>query len=219
MKKSLTVPFILLFFGLISAGVAAFAESIGLDENPQDWSRARIAIFVIGIFLVLCAAVYFWIGHKFRDAASKFWSVVHKHPVAIWLWKRQSIQYASKLIRGYSFALPILVFIFVLYVWLASSGTWTEWVSPTRYYDSLAKGFEYKTLSVAMTPDPRLAELENPYDPQNWRGTIQVPMDISYYKGRYYLYWGPAPAFILFLLRPFYSGKIGDLYLVFVFIC
>ncbi len=219
MKKNIITLSLFVLSGIFFVGIAIFAEKIGLDKNPGNWSRTRIFVLVIGLILVLFPFVYL----RFRPVFLNMWQVFLQYAQEIrvikWLWRRDSIQYVSRIIKNYSFALPILLFIFIFYIWLVSSGTWTEWVSPSRFYASLAKGFEYKTLSVAMTPDPRLAELENPYDPKNWRGTIEVPMDISYYKGRFYLYWGPAPAFLLFLLHPFYSGRIGDLQLAFVFIC
>lgn len=219
MKKNIIISLAFVFVGLFFTGISILAEKIGLDKNPGNWSRTRILVLAIGVILVLVPIVYLRFESAFRDIARAFSQRVLENRVAASVWQWPSVQYASRLFKNYSFTLPILFIIFVLYIWLVSSGTWTEWVSPSRFYASLAQGFEYKTLSVAMTPDPRLAELENPYDPKNWRGTIEVPMDISYYKGRFYLYWGAAPAFILFVLHPFYNGRIGDLQLTFVFIC
>ena len=211
--------FFLFIVGVFFMGVAIFAETLGLDRNPGGWGRARIAMFIFGTLVVLAVAAYLVFKEKIDRAAQNIYLLAQSHPLTSWVWKNEFMLRLSRFFRNYSFTLPVMIFILVLYVWLVSAGTWTEWVSPTRYYASLAKGFEFGTLSVMMQPDPRLAELENPYDPVNWRGTIQVPMDISYYQGRFYLYWGPAPAFILYLLHPFYSGRIGDLYLAFVFIC
>lgn len=218
MKKNQTIFFILILTGLAFIGIAVFAEVLGLDKNPGVWSRSRVEVLVAGVFLAICAVVYFRFGYVLSGLLADFGAYVQKYKAVQWLLRRQSVQFVSKLFGSYSFTLPIIVFMLVLYVWLVSAGTWTEWVSPSRYYASLAQGFEYKTLSVAMTPDPRLAELDNPYDPKNWRGTIEVPMDISYYEGRFYLYWGPAPALLLYLLAPYYPGRIGDLQLTFVFI-
>jgi len=44
-------------------------------------------------------------------------------------------------------------------------------------------------------PDPRLAELGDPYE-YTQRKDIPYHWDASYYEGRYYLYWGPVPALV-----------------------
>lgn len=46
--------------------------------------------------------------------------------------------------------------------------------------------------------DPRLLELENPYDP-NLREGIPCHWDHAFYNGSYYMYFGVVPVFLLFL--------------------
>lgn len=121
-------------------------------------------------------------------------------------------------LKRYRFITPAVTFVVLLYIWLVSSGTWTSWVSPTRYYANLARGFRNGNLYLPTRPDPRLLELSNPYDP-SMRGAIEIPPDITLYNGHYYLYWGPVPSLILLALQPVYHGRIGDLFLVFGFVC
>ena len=70
----------------------------------------------------------------------------------------------------------------------------------TDYYHHLVEGFMQGQLSMTIRPDPELATLADPYDPLE-RVRIGHPglADASYYKGRYYLYFGAAPAMTLFL--------------------
>jgi hypothetical protein len=218
MKFHWNRSFLTLGVGILLMGAAIFAEVIGLDKNPGGWGRARIGMFSLGLFIVLLVGLYYFTRQRIDRAAAGIYSGLQGHPLTGWLWKNETILRWSRFFSSYSFTIPLMAFILVLYIWLVSAGTWTEWVSPSRFYASLAKGFEYGMLSVTMEPNPLLAEIENPYDPANWRGKVQVPMDISYYKGRFHLYWGPTPAFLLYLLHPFYSGRVGDLQLAFFFI-
>lgn len=66
----------------------------------------------------------------------------------------------------------------------------------TAYYNLLVDGFRAGQLAMKIDPDPGLVRLENPYDPlQN--GPYRLH-DATYYKGRYYLYFGVTPALVLF---------------------
>ena len=50
-------------------------------------------------------------------------------------------------------------------------------------------------MALPERPDPRLAELGNPYEYTQRKG-IPYHWDASYHNGKYYLYWGPVPALI-----------------------
>jgi len=200
MTGKLRKSIFILFVGMVIAGTAGFAGAISLDKTPETWGRARMVIFIFGIFIMLCSVFYYRFADQF--AQLRFVNATKASPF-----------------RKYLFVIPIFIFVVLIYVWFVSSGTWIIWNSPTRYYADLAQGFRYGHLFIPTKPDPLLTELADPYDPANWRGKIEVPMDISYYEGRYYLYWGPTPAVILYALQPFYPGRIGDLFLVFAFVC
>jgi len=109
------------------------------------------------------------------------------------------------------------LFVLTVYVWLVSAGLWTNWPTITHYYDQLATSFAHGQLSLKAKPDPALLALSNPYDP-NARIGIPYPGDISLYKGKFYLYFGPIPALILLIPKMVYSKRIGDQYLVFAFV-
>lgn len=67
------------------------------------------------------------------------------------------------------------------------------------YYNLLARGFMKGHLYLDARVDPYLATLADPWDPLQ-RGGHGLH-DASYYRGHYYLYFGPAP--VLFLFLPF----------------
>ena len=65
------------------------------------------------------------------------------------------------------------------------------------YYNLLVQGFRAGQLSVKEDVPPGLAELADPYDLSTYVRPSRV-LDLSYYKGRLYLYFGVTPALILF---------------------
>ncbi len=109
------------------------------------------------------------------------------------------------------------VIVLAVYVWFVSVGYWTWWPKTTYTYDLLGSAFRAGQVSLQETPDPALLALPDPYDPAARTG-LQYPWDASLYNGRFYLYWGPTPGFILGLLKLLYSGQIADQYLVFAFV-
>jgi len=61
-------------------------------------------------------------------------------------------------------------------------------------YQLLGEGFLSGHTYLSEKPHPNLATLRNPYDPHaNMPYRVQ---DFSYYKGKYYLYFGPVPALV-----------------------
>jgi hypothetical protein len=84
------------------------------------------------------------------------------------------------------------------------------------YYNLIADSFLAGQLSLLLKPPPALVQLPNPYDPQV-NSSLRLH-DASLYQGRYYLYFGPVPALVLFIpfrLLPF--GKITEPFAVALF--
>jgi hypothetical protein len=81
-------------------------------------------------------------------------------------------------------------FLFILF---ASGGHWWNWPASSDFYDQQADAFLHGQAALRQIPDPRLAVLLDPYA-RDARHGIDVPLDISYYQGQYFLYWGPVPA-------------------------
>ena len=111
-----------------------------------------------------------------------------------------------------------VLLIITVYVWIISAGSFTEWRTPSAYYYRLAQSFDNGRLYLQENIDSRLLTLTDPYESTDFRNSIPFPWDASFYNGKFYLYWGPAPALILSLIIPFYAGQIGDHYVLFGFL-
>ncbi len=110
---------------------------------------------------------------------------------------------------------PTVLFVLAIYVWFISAGRWVAWPQTTDLYDQLAKGFDHGQVSLLTQPNPALLSLQNPYRNSNLRKNIPFPFDASLYKGKFYLYFGPAPAIILAGIEALLPINIGDQYIVF----
>jgi tetratricopeptide (TPR) repeat protein len=89
-----------------------------------------------------------------------------------------------------------------LFAWMAAQSV-TELTGRTaadNHYNLLVRGFQHGQLSLDKVAPPQLATLPDPYDPvANGRyRTGNGLHDMTYYKGRLYLYFGVAPALLLF---------------------
>ena len=92
------------------------------------------------------------------------------------------------------------------YAWTAtSSGDPFTKVTPfgfnvgdDDYYNLQADAFVHGRLWVDVPIDPRMLTAKDPYALDVPRTVLEI-LDGSFYKGRYYLTWGPAPAVTTFL--------------------
>ncbi|MCL6647250.1 MAG: hypothetical protein K6U89_02805 [Chloroflexi bacterium] len=71
----------------------------------------------------------------------------------------------------------------------------------TGLYTQLADAFAHGRLDFRVDPPAALATLADPYDPDQ-RYPSNPMLDVSYARGRYYLYFGPLPAALLAPLAP-----------------
>ncbi len=74
------------------------------------------------------------------------------------------------------------------------------------HFNLLSHGFRKGQLSLDLPVPQALLESPNPYDP-TLRPGVFVPHDASYYQGRYYIYFGPAPVLTLFLPFSLLTGN------------
>lgn len=98
----------------------------------------------------------------------------------------------------------VLLFAFYIHAWRSDRPTVitppdAAIVTPVDadLYALLARGFLRGQLSLAVDPPPELATAANPYDPRT-RPPVLYLHDTSLYRGKYYLYFGPAPAALVF---------------------
>lgn len=113
---------------------------------------------------------------------------------------------------GDFFLFPALLIVIGVYFWFIT----ISHDATSNYYSLLATAFRRGELSLPLKPDPALLALPNPYDPAA-REDMKVPLDLSLYNGKFYLYWGPAPALLLAIAQPFLPGRIGEADLLFLF--
>ena len=107
----------------------------------------------------------------------------------------------------------------VIYVFFVSVGTWTKWPTTTNFYAQLAQAFDHRQLSLLAKPDPSILALQNPYQYEGLRKKAIYIWDVSLFNGKYYIYWGPAPAVIMAIIGLFHPIKSGDQYIVFASAC
>jgi tetratricopeptide (TPR) repeat protein len=90
-----------------------------------------------------------------------------------------------------------------VYAYMAQSGV-LELVSPSAadtFYNLLVQGFRAGQLSLKKEAPPGFSQLAAPYDPAANVLYLSPPyrlLNLSYYKGKFYIYWGVTPALILF---------------------
>ena len=84
-----------------------------------------------------------------------------------------------------------------LFAWMAveSVTELTGWSAANNHYNLLVRGFQHGQLSLDKPAPPQLATLADPYDPvANGRYRTGYGLhDMTYYKGRLYLYFGSLP--------------------------
>lgn len=201
-NKWISIPVIVA--GLFIVGMAVFASQIGLDHNAS-WGRGRIAFLLIGVLVLLVTIVPVSIGQL------KAFFIIRS---AVF---QTGLTYLAFTLCG--------ILIVLVYTWFISVGRWNYWPPTTNYYDQLASAFQKGHLHLDATPSPILLDLPDPYEPdarQNAEGLDAQELDniwdMSLYKEKVYLYWGPAPAVLLVITKVFYSGEIGDQHLTFIFL-
>jgi hypothetical protein len=83
----------------------------------------------------------------------------------------------------------------------------------------LADAFDHGKTYLPIEPDPRLAALSNPYSPAARSGLDIYDGNLTYFMGRYYMYWGAPPGAVLAVLRLVGVPPVGDREISFVAIC
>jgi hypothetical protein len=109
----------------------------------------------------------------------------------------------------------LLLGIELVYVFIVSAGKYVDWPTYNLNYDMQAEGFRKGHLYLPLEPPPELLEKENPLDPANSHLWFA---DLSFYKGKYYNYWGPLPALVLAAYKAVMNvaSPVGDQYPVFI---
>ncbi len=97
----------------------------------------------------------------------------------------------------------ICILVIGIYAYMAQSGA-LEQLTPNAadaYYNLLVDGFRAGQLSLKKEVPAGFVQLADPYDPAAHLAYLSPPhrmFDLSYYKGRLYLYFGITPALMIF---------------------
>jgi hypothetical protein len=99
--------------------------------------------------------------------------------------------------------------VWTVYYWYLTVGYWDLWEAPAySHYVWLSHGLLLGNLDLPVSdlalqaPVSELMKVIDPYEPAN-RLRFSVPFDVSYYDGKFYLYFGVVPAIILALIQKF----------------
>ena len=113
-------------------------------------------------------------------------------------------EFAARLKRGQILVLVLLVILLILFVCflMTLSPVWRGSAPGNVYlhaYEQMTDFILQGHLDYIGETDPRLLELENPYDPeQRAAAGVNYLWDWAYYKGHFYMYFGVVPVFLVF---------------------
>lgn len=146
------------------------------------------------------------LGHSFTNTTS-------------WLFPPEGSRLKASLdrVRTRLWLYGLMAVVIGVYAFFASAGK-AEWPEYGDFHDLLADGFRAGHLSVLLKPAKELLEAKNPYDPVNSQHWV---FDLTFYHGKYYLYWGPVPALFQALVKSAFGihRHIGDKYAGYAFAC
>jgi hypothetical protein len=110
--------------------------------------------------------------------------------------RAQAVQSANPV--EFIWAVLVLVVAGWFYFWTATSAgsPFSAKLQHDDLYNRLSDGFLAGQLSFIEKPNPALADLQDPWDPAQNAG-LSTFHDVSYFHGKYYLYFGAAPAVLL----------------------
>ena len=189
------IPTLLVIDGLICVLMAVFAHDIGVDPNIT-WGRARYFLILLGTLLIFS----FLILNYFKRINSFVESVI----------KSENVK--TVFLVGH-----LWISILVIYAWFITFGNFTTWNHSTQYYTQLADAFGKGQLYVDRLPGQAMLEAQDPYSPITRPVFEDEVWDLSLYKGRLYLYWGPVPALLITPIQILLDKKIADIFLVYFF--
>lgn len=204
LNRKAVIRLIIITIGIGIVLISIFAFQLGLDNNPE-LGKSRLVMLSIGITTILFASLY-WITPKL---------VRHTFSVTNLENKIQTQPINNKI----NIILLILLFSLVIYsyFWIITIGRIDKWPSGKNYYWKLTQAFQQGQVHLLEEPNPELAKMENPYDFQQRKG-LEYLWDTTYYDGKYFLYWGPAPAVIGVFINAVTSKPVTDAGLVFSFV-
>ena len=192
---------ILGILGGILLTAAVLAVPLGLD-NDAGWGMSRVLLAAIGFLLITTN----WIAIKHRQEIAKIEAAL------------VGLEDSRKV--GLSLAI-VFILISGVYFWYGTPA----FENPEfrfDYYGKMATAFKHGQVHLLEEPPPSLLALSDPYDYalRYETGVVnEIPIDITLYKGKYYLYWGPAPSLFLIPFTEEVISQIKDKFIGYFFAC
>lgn len=208
MNRKVIIRLALIAIGIILIFVSIFAYQLGLDNNPTLGTR-RIQLIFLALGIILFASLY-WITPLIVGHAFSVTTIDDKNIVG--LQARPTNNILNKI-----FLTLLFCFTIYIYIWITTIGRIEKWPSGKDYYWKLTQAFQHGQTYLLEEPNPELAKLENPYDHHQRKG-LDYLWDTTYYDGKYFLYWGPAPAVIGVFVHAITAKPVTDTGLVFSFV-
>lgn len=222
MNRKIVLRLPIICLGILMILVAVFAFQIGIDNNPE-WGPKRFQIAGLGALFILLGFFY-WLF----PAISQVFSMIGDRLIFL-NWKNKKNDgagppllqkiYQLRLVEVFAryrtdiFLVLLIILGIWVYLWILTAGRMEQWPSGKNYYNLLAEAFRNGQVHLLLEPSSELLALEDPY---NYRNRENIPQlwDASLYGGKYYLYWGPAPALIGMVVSVMTSEPVSDANLV-----
>lgn len=192
-----------LSFGILFILAAGFAKQIGID-NDAGWGPGRVLILEAGGLLVLAGVGIHFLGGKAASLSNNIAAFINNR--------------ISRPLRIAIVSLTAAAIVLTSYGWFIQLNQRSA-AREYDYYIELAKGFKDGNLYLADEPSPALLALGNPYDYflRREKNVDDFPWDVSLYKNRFYIYWGPVPALLVSILSRELLARTGDFHLALAF--
>jgi len=190
---------------------AILAGNLGIDPDDR-WGGSRTVLLMLGLALFAVVLMNQLVDILDRKLLARPKAAGHQQDGSS-LERAKSTKpwisfLSSRAVRWVGLSLVFIV-VELLYLGLATGVHLAEKTSPKDFYNLLANAFLHGQTNLLIDPPPVLEELAYPW-PTSAREGIPVLYDASYFRGKYYLYWGPAPALIAAGWKSIHDTYIGD---------
>lgn len=170
----------------------------------KEQLKKAAPLLLLSLAVLLCCGIAVIARNKYLAASGVFWGAVL---LFLYLTRRKSPMHQISIDRMGNAQKRLLATVAIGVSLLCTlpmslSPIWNgERPEHRNQYELLADAILDGHLHIDYADaDPRLAEMENPYDTaaRNAMG-IDCPWDHAYYNGHYYVYFGVVPTFLLFI--------------------
>lgn len=208
LRRSFGMSNIFTALGLLMILLALSAHLVGLDNNAA-WGASRYMLFFLGLSLV-CAPIVFRAAQNtaFGMGIARSFTKLREPVIR---WRNILLRPAGAVFRSTALSLAVAGAVLLLTsafaAWYTSQGHFPIFRTTYNPYVELGEAFLHGQVALLELPDPRLVAMKDPVNDMAGRAGIPYRYDVSYYKGRYYAYWGPVPALLNTLVQAITQTK------------